>query len=373
MEFPRRDSACDLIIVGASARAAVQSACRAGLRPFAVDLFGDRDLRYSAAFRKIGSFTELIDTVRDWPSVPWMYTGGLENEIDLVRTIQRERALWGCDSAALEKLRDPSWLREQLPFAKTVLAHESNPTHGRWLLKTQSSAGGLGVAEWRGQSISANSYLQQFVVGDSVSGLFVVQSATWKFMGMTRQLIGESWLHGRPFHYCGNIGPLDMPNELRANWDALGPVFVTSGARGVIGVDAILGDGQLTIVEVNPRYPASSELFEFATGRSIVRDHISACREELVPAMGPIREVIGKAIFFAPEDLRFPIGGPWDAVAISPPSFGNVPEFADIPQPCEFFAAGAPVISLMVQGRTAKECETKLREAAICLGNSLSA
>ena len=58
--------------------------------------------------------------------------------------------------------------------------------------------------------------------------------------------------------------------------------------RGVFGVDFILHDGSPCVVEVNPRYPASVEVLEHATGKAVF------CPQ--TDAAGP-PGLIGKAIY----------------------------------------------------------------------------
>ncbi|HKB02483.1 MAG TPA: hypothetical protein VKD90_09695, partial [Gemmataceae bacterium] len=86
-----------LLIVGASARAAAASARRAGFDPWCADLFGDADLARlapdSVRCPADKSPAGLIDTLRDAPPGPLIYTGGLENHPKLVRALAGLRTL----------------------------------------------------------------------------------------------------------------------------------------------------------------------------------------------------------------------------------------------------------------------------------------
>src|SRR5262245_17508064 len=94
----------NLLIFGASARAAAFSALRAGLRPWCADLFADADLQARCPALAVpgadypGAFANLLDTA---PDGPWMYCGALENHDDLVHAMSRRRKLWGNGQAAL--------------------------------------------------------------------------------------------------------------------------------------------------------------------------------------------------------------------------------------------------------------------------------
>jgi hypothetical protein len=64
------------------------------------------------------------------------------------------------------------------------------------------------------------------------------------------------------FVYRGSITTSVNATD-RASFEQLGQLLaVRFGLRGIIGVDAALHDGRCWVLEVNPRYPASAELFE---------------------------------------------------------------------------------------------------------------
>src|SRR5438105_75384 len=97
----------NIIILGASARAAAFSAYRAGMQPWCADLFADADLARRFPVRKvpINEYPHgLVDTLPDAPDGPVIYTGGLENCPGLLLHIWggrdlipmgRGRWLWG--------------------------------------------------------------------------------------------------------------------------------------------------------------------------------------------------------------------------------------------------------------------------------------
>ncbi len=67
-----------VIIVGASVRAAAQSAVRAGYQVLAADLFRDSDLRKCAESIRVQDYPNgLLDVLSEWPPSDWLYTGGL--------------------------------------------------------------------------------------------------------------------------------------------------------------------------------------------------------------------------------------------------------------------------------------------------------
>src|SRR5262245_29422274 len=96
-----------LIILGASARAAAQSAALSGFRPHSIDLFGDEDLRALGPVKKIDRYpTEFLAAISAAPQAPWIYTGGLENYPRLVARLAQLRPLFGNVPETLVKVRD---------------------------------------------------------------------------------------------------------------------------------------------------------------------------------------------------------------------------------------------------------------------------
>src|SRR5205085_5677927 len=87
-------SDANVILLGASTRAAAMSARRAGWTPWCADLFADVDLERIAIVRKVTAYPdELLDALSDAPQAPVAYTGALENWPDLIAKI--DRPLWG--------------------------------------------------------------------------------------------------------------------------------------------------------------------------------------------------------------------------------------------------------------------------------------
>src|SRR5271163_767652 len=103
----------ELLIFGASTRAAAFSALRAGLHPSCVDLFADADLQARCPVTRLcGSRypQEILEEALQGPNRPWMYTGCLENHPKLVKALAKERKLWGNDHRCLKQARSPDHL-----------------------------------------------------------------------------------------------------------------------------------------------------------------------------------------------------------------------------------------------------------------------
>lgn len=310
-----------ILIVGASARAAAQSAIRAGMRPFACDLFADADLRRLCPVQRIAEYPRgLLDAAARFPDMPWMYVGGLENHAPIVGRLAQHRPLLGNGGEILRRVRDPFAVHRALAQAGVLspecrLLRDEPPQDGRWLLKRSNSAGGAGVALWdtaasrlvRQAMWSKYGYFQRRIVGTPVSAVFVAAEGRCVLLGATRQLVGRRWCGATAFHYCGSLGPLRHSAAATAQWTRIGDLLADEfGLTGIFGVDAIHHDEQVWPVEVNPRYVASAEVLERAGGFSAVRVHFEACALRRLPTVtAAIRpRCCAKAILFAPRWMR---------------------------------------------------------------------
>jgi predicted ATP-grasp superfamily ATP-dependent carboligase len=351
-----------LIIVGASARAAAFSALRAGLKPWCLDLFADADLRARCPVEAIPVREyprSLPARIAAAPPGPWLYTGGLENHPAIVGRIARDRPLLGNDTEALRLARDPVFVTNLLrsaclPYAEVSLRE---PDDGRsWLAKPRAGAGGTGIRFWqRGKRLPRRAYFQELIAGPSCAAIFGATPAGAQLLGVTEQLVGEPWLHASRFHYCGSIGPLALTHSQRQTFQRLGDALTEScRLRGLLGFDCIWRDGEPVPVEINPRYTASIEVLEFATNSAFLA----------ADAQREARSMVGKAILFARQALRFPNDGPWLETLRNRRPATEMPAFADIPAAGTAIKAGWPILTLFSHSESADEVRDQLQALA---------
>ncbi|MGH7225264.1 MAG: ATP-grasp domain-containing protein, partial [Gemmataceae bacterium] len=333
----------NFVIIGASARAAAFSALRAGVQPWCIDLFADLDLRQRCSVTRLTDhyprgFQRFIDGAEPGP---WMYTGGMENWPRLIRRWARQRSLWGNDATVLRRARDPEHIASVLrtaglPVPALARRTDKSSSPVRWLVKPRKGTAGKGIhfATEQPEDIS-EFYCQEYIEGTSCSLLYLGDGRRAVLLGMTEQLIGESWLNAAPFRYCGSVGPMDCGIVKRPDPEHLGDLLArTCGLRGLFGVDGVLRDGVFWPVEINPRYTASVEVIEYARGWPILAWHADIFQREQLPsasAMVGTGRCIGKAILFAASNLHFPADGPWITELTHPLLPNEMPAYADIP------------------------------------------
>src|SRR5262249_36054714 len=197
------------------------------------------------------------------PHGPWMHTGALENRPGLVKKIASRRHLWGNSAEVLRQVRSPLTVFKVLneagiPCPKVGPANRAGRI--RWLRKPKAGGGGKGITWGAGQDLSRRHYLQEYIEGESCAALFVASQSRASLLGVTRQLVGQAWLHAGPFQYCGSIGPLTLDPSMEHAWLRLGNALAAGfQLQGLFGVDCIVRDQIPWPVEVNPRYTASVE------------------------------------------------------------------------------------------------------------------
>lgn len=364
---PGGQPAVDLLILGASARAAAASARRAGFEPTSVDLFADLDLAALGRAERVDPSTypaSFLDRVREWSPRPWIYTGALENHPDLVDRIAAIHPLWGNPGDVLRAVRDPMQVARALseaglPRPDVAITPSGLPTDGSWLVKPTASASGRGIRAWTSRQAEPDEphYYQERIEGKSYASLYLRDWRGTHWIGLTRQWVGRP---GSEFAYVGSIGPCHPPRALRQQLESIGNCLGWEfGLRGLFGVDLILKDGVAWPVEVNPRYTASAEVLELALGRPLLRSHQAAFTEPQTlrwrPEPRPGRTfVVAKRILHAHRPLTAP--------RVRPSAFHgyDVPELADIPQPGTRFEPGDPVMTLMDWDSNARACRDRI-------------
>jgi predicted ATP-grasp superfamily ATP-dependent carboligase len=361
-----------LMIFGASVRAAAFSALRAGLRPWCADLFADADLcGRCPAIRLPGRYPDaFLDLITTDVSGPWMYTGGLEAHPQLIRQLEQYRPLWGNGPGVLSRIRDPDVLAKaarEVGLRAPAVSRQGrqSPGPGRWLIKPLAGSGGTGISFWTERAVKQRGdvYLQEYIEGTPAAALYAATANGTTLLGISRQLVGEDWLHTPPFRYCGNIGPLPVAPTLQRNMERLGQELTfRTQARGLFGIDGILAEDSFWPVEVNPRYTASVEVLEYATGLRALQHHRGPF-DDSVQAASPRRAdgVVGKAILYARGNVMFPCDGPWRET-LDAPAVEEMPSFADIPHAGESMEARRPVLTLLCRAATMAACVEALRE-----------
>jgi predicted ATP-grasp superfamily ATP-dependent carboligase len=408
--IPASTSVPSIGIVGASTRAAAASAIRAGYQPVTADLFADADLQQFATTTRISPYPDgFFDWLRTMQPSAWMYTGALENHPELVDQMAWVSPLWGNGGDVLDRVRSP-WvlstvLRDAgLSFPETRASDEGLPRDGTWLAKTYRGASGSGVREvgqtrrqgdketrrsasetFDGESaylpvsLSPCPVYQRRIEGTLCAAAFVAAAGKAELLGVTRQLVGERWLGAHGFQYAGSIGPWPVAPAVLDMIRRVGFVVAERFELiGLFGVDIVLDGQQVWVLEVNPRYTASVEVVERATGVQAIAEHAAACgglpiakvgAEASSPPVGVgddpahrIAQVHGKAILFAKRNVV--ISKHFGETALAESSRLPWPTLADVSPPGTLIEIGRPILTLFADGTSTDDVEQRLKYRA---------
>jgi predicted ATP-grasp superfamily ATP-dependent carboligase len=213
-------------------------------------------------------------------------------------------------------------------------------------------------------------YLQERVRGPSGSLIFAADGRSAVVLGLSRQLVGISFLGCRGFQYCGSLLASARADLFPLQSDLLDRAAALAASLtrefhliGLNGIDFVARQGVPFPIEVNPRYSASMELVERAAGTSIFEMHVAAGRGRL-PAPCTVADLVhGKAVVFARRTVSVPAGG----LDIRDSTI------ADIPHPGERIERGRPICTVFAEAETGKRCRELLLGRAALVYRSLEA
>lgn len=338
-----------VLLAAVSARMLACLAVADGYEVVALDRFGDVDLRAVAPAATAARSDALAALAADIDAEAVVYGAGFENRPDLVRQLGRGRELLGTPPELLTAVRDP-WAvgaaaRAAGARAPETLSGDELPGAaggvggawggGGWLRKPRRGGGGRGVRRWAGGALRPTEILQRRVEGLSCSAVAIGDGRRAVVLGLTEQL------HLRPgFQWTGNVTPPRLPGGELAELErqlrgVCVEVAARFGVRGAFGVDAVWDGRHAWVLEVNPRPPASLELF----GPGSFHWHVRGARGVGLPAPGmppAARCARVKLVLFADRDVRAPDPGWWPDGLVR-----------DIPHGGETIKRGAPVCTLV--------------------------
>jgi predicted ATP-grasp superfamily ATP-dependent carboligase len=286
--------------------------------------------------------------------------------------------LQGTLPEALTYVRDPIWLQKILRTANLpaleIRDQETPPNpDGTWVQKPIKSAGGRSIRIWDETAfrfpLKEPHYFQQRVAGIGLSCILRIDQGQVHWCGASRELATSSRSRAPThFAYCGSIS-LDESFTSKNGFDLarlrgrsieIAKLLVeqTSGLNGLIGIDLLFDNDEFWVLEVNPRYTASVEVLELATGKSLLNFQADS-RELQIPRHRSLTPTISaKQILYAERSIVVPDlsqywagDDPWKS-----------PFLADIPVPNSMVEESWPICTVLADGLTPEIVEAKLHE-----------
>ena len=366
-----------MLILGGSTRAAADSVRRAGWQPVCADIFADLDLQATAEVIPTRHYPDSFpEDVAQVQADGWFYTGALENHPDVIEQmlarVPNAGPLWGSPPDPLKQVRDPFWLSEilrqhRLPTLDVVSQSTPPALDGGWLQKPLASAGGRLIRKWNRDAASNPfpelHYFQAPARGLGLSVMFRIDNGHPEWLGASQEL--DASPHSQPptlYFYCGSFGPMEtLPRQARGTLIRMARTLArhAPGLRGLVGLDFRLDGDSVWLTEVNPRYTASVEVLELASGRSFLNPEMTSGQ--------PGHAVVVKQILYASSTMTAPDLSDW--LPGSDP--WQVPFLADIPVAGGRIESGWPICTVMAYGDDPNQAQQMLEQRLTLIRNLL--
>ena len=156
--------------------------------------------------------------------------------------------------------------------------------------------------------------LQEYVEGINLSSSVLANGSDAKCIMNTRLLTEHDFEKNNSFRYIGNILPLtkesimanvnDMEkitDEMNTTSEMLGRKFKLLGSNGV---DYILSEKGLYVIEINPRIQGTFECVEKSLGINMLEAHIKASQGEIIEIPKP-QYYSYKKIIYSPARMKY--------------------------------------------------------------------
>ncbi|CEA13162.1 ATP-grasp domain-containing protein [Methanobacterium formicicum] len=386
----------NILVVGVNTRAVACSLKRLGYTVYSADYFGTVDL---------GSCADRVESILD--QKPGISCGRFSENFNpnLLREIALEM-VGDVDGVISLAGSSPSWfpsrkiignmevdgvedkfalfqrLNKYFNVSPTYLPSDnaevweiiSNAPEKKFILKPRSGAGGYGVRILQGhgsgvtglpEEVNLSQWLlQEFIEGENVSASVLSTPDEAHTILTTKQIIGDCTLGQKePFGYCGNLVP--YPRGLVNEGDKVshGELALTNldqkisqmatkvvdhlSLVGSNGVDFINQNGELYVIEVNPRVQGTWECAELSLNLNMAQAHLEACQGQL-PEVPPPQKFAVKMVVHALErslvgDLHFP-------------------GVYDLPHPGVIIEEGEPMVTVLSTGPTPEAIMTSAQK-----------
>ena len=374
-----------IAIVGFSARAAAQCAKRQGFEVIAVDFCADRDLISECRAHYRLDDPEWPNTLNSLhPSTPLLLTGGMEHRLELVDQCHLVRKRFGPIGKQLSAIRSlDNWARWavscEIGWPVTLFecldanGISEQLIQGDWLLKPIQSAGGIGITNlihtsqlsdsvYKGHS---NVYLQQRLPGETIGITFLSSEFGSTLVGAAAAWPNNSKPIRSSYSYRGSFGPVRLTTAQIDRLQSFASlVGKESGLLGLWQADFLEHNGELTLLEINPRWSASMDILDVCLDLRLVEAHYaSICTtlsqtgfEQLASntctqAKHLSDRILGKLIIYAsaPFTVSQTQSDAWwiNRWEGDLSSVRNGNQFADIPSVGTDIAEGDPILTIM--------------------------
>ncbi len=342
------------LVVATSGRAIAQGLTTLGHNVAVVDGFADSDtVAVATEYKKVKRAQHGLDQKEVLQAITSLqakksfdglfYDAALESNPDLLDKID-VTPLFGNASQTLRKCKNPktffpaldqhSILYPEVLFSPAIKPTESNA----WLVKDAWSSGGLGVSTLNQvKNFSDNIYLQKKIDGNSFSLTFLANGDDMFALGFNA-LWCEQLASNLSYVYAGAINKVNLASDIQNTALKYASEMVKEFELvGLNSIDFISADSAVYVLEVNPRIPATYELYETKQG-NLMSQHIDVCSTGSLPTLEDQSFLRAHAIVYAPTDIKVSESMSWPLwTADRPHSEEVIKQYEPV---CSIFAGG---------------------------------
>ena len=341
-----------VLIAGFATRHVACSAWKAGYDVYSVDHFCDRDLFwYTRDAINFGELEDLpsacMEMIGRHPIDMAVFTSGAEamHPAVPVKGTPPDRI-----GRFLDKLKTQEFFEELGIPVPRIAGDGQYPV----MIKPRTGSGGWRNRVVRNIKEKLNWEIEfenpPFIAQEVVSGIPASVCCLANGKQALAVSTNEQILRGEnaaPYGFSGSVTPF-LSAGAGQMVSYAEKIAAASGCVGNIGIDFIAGD-DVWAIEVNPRFQATLDTVEMATGINLFEAHIRAC-EGILPVKRPSAEHYAvRTILFAERDLTV-------TADMSP----LAPAVADIPWPGTEIEEGHAVVSVYGRGRDREEALSML-------------
>lgn len=355
----------NVLIVANSARFLVEAARNSGCTPIAIDLYGDCDTEACAeSIQVISSLTPsdlslALEKLPRYSIMGAVVGSGLESHPGSLELLAAKFDLLGnlppvCERVGNKRIFFDALDRLKIAHPEVSFAKPSKA--GNWLIKPMRGFGGIGIRRFQdtGADWATSHYWQKYQAGEPHSVLFLADGDDARIVGFNKQ-----WTTAQldeEFIFSGLVNATDLDRDQQAEIAAwVGSLTREFSLRGLNSLDLMVYGERAYVLEINPRPPASMQLYE----DDLFERHIQACRGRLLEYATKRHAVTGLRIVYArrsvtvPDDFHWPQG------------------CRDLPKSGATITAGQPICSIIMRAQDALEVARLLQERQEFIINAL--
>ena len=300
-----------VLVIGNNVRNIACSARKAGYIVHAIDRFGDIDMQKCAS---------KVHVLENMPDNELEQLAGSFGDVDAVilgpgfEHLKLNNAL-NNSKETMEEAGNKSKLPKKLhslgiPHPETVSIDKADVVGFPLMIKPKSGSGGMRNVILRNEvelnifkkRNDSNDFIaQEFIEGIPCSASVISTGNEAVVVALNEQLIGIPWLTRVPFAYCGNITPFHtkFKEDMEQYTKQIALEFKLQGSNGV---DFMLTDKGVQVIEVNPRFQGSIDTIELSTELNIFDAHIKSFDGELPGSHEP-KCFAAKTIVYANKEV----------------------------------------------------------------------